>query len=120
VKHVDELYAPQLSLEAAIAEAGGFADLGPRVVGELRYIRTSGRDEGGEERLAGNAAAAALAKASLESLTSLVARYADADMPYEVKRRAAAAFKDVYRYDEYEHLARVKEWLTQDAEEDWR
>ena len=26
-KHVEDLYAPQLSLEAAIAEAGGFEDL---------------------------------------------------------------------------------------------
>jgi len=119
-KHVDELHAPQLPLEAAIAEAGGFADIGDRMVRELRYIQTSGRDDGGEERLAGNAAAADLARASLESLMALVARYAGPDMPYEVKRRAAAAFKDFYRYDEYEHLARVQEWLTQEADEEWR
>jgi ATP-dependent helicase/nuclease subunit B len=50
----------------------------------------------------------------------LVARFDDPDTPYEVKRRSAAAFVNVYRYDEYAHLARVQEWLTQDAEEDWR
>ncbi|MGH6735541.1 MAG: double-strand break repair protein AddB [Methyloceanibacter sp.] len=118
--HVDDLYAPQLSLEAAIAEAGGFADIGERAVRELRYIRVSGRDEGGEERLAGTAEAHALAATALESLTRLIAHFADTETPYEVKRRAAAAFRDIYRYDEYEHLARVKEWLTQEAEEDWR
>ena len=41
-------------------------------------------------------------------------------MPYEVKRTAAQAFATAYRYDAYEQLARVKEWLTQEAEEDSR
>ena len=39
--------------------------------------------------------------------------------PYEVKRRSAPAFRRIYDYDEYEHLARLKEWLTQEAEEDF-
>jgi hypothetical protein len=39
-------------------------------------------------------------------------------MPYEVKRRAGP-FRQAYRYDQYEHLARIKEWLTQEAEEDF-
>ena len=37
-----------------------------------------------------------------------------------MKRRAGAGFTNAYRYDEYEHLARVREWLTQEAEEEWR
>jgi len=41
-------------------------------------------------------------------------------MPYEVKRRSAQAFRRLYDYDDYEHLARVKEWLTQEAEEEFR
>ena len=40
-------------------------------------------------------------------------------MPYEVKRRRGP-FARAYDYDEYEHLARVKEWLTQEAEEEFR
>jgi len=40
-------------------------------------------------------------------------------MPYEVKRRSAQAFRRLYDYDDYEHLARVKEWLTQEAEEEF-
>ena len=40
-------------------------------------------------------------------------------MPYEVKRRRGP-FARAYDYDDYEHLARVKEWLTQEAEEDFR
>ena len=41
-------------------------------------------------------------------------------MPYEVKRAVGAAFRSLYRYDDYEHLARVKEWLTQEDEEEFR
>ncbi len=120
VKHVDELFAPQLPLEAAIAEQGGFAELGKLRVAGLRYIKASGRDEGGEEQEACNSAASALAEKALEDLARLVARYADPDMPYEVKRRKAAAFTRAYDYDAYEHLARVKEWLTQELDEEWR
>jgi hypothetical protein len=41
-------------------------------------------------------------------------------MPYEVKRRRAPAFLRAYDYDDYTQLARIQEWLTQEAEEDWR
>jgi ATP-dependent helicase/nuclease subunit B len=118
-KHVEELYAPQLPLEAAIAVGGGFADLGARPVRSLVYIQASGRQDGGEERLAANTAVEALAEKALNDLERLVAHFADPATAYEVKRRSAPAFANVYRYDEYEHLARVREWLTQEAEEEW-
>ena len=116
-KHVDELYAPQLPLEAAIAEGGGFPGLGKRAVADLRYIRASGRNDGGEESVAANLAPADIAERALRSLIRLIERYDQLGTPYEAKRRPASAFD--YRYDEYEHLARVKEWLTQDVEEEW-
>jgi len=119
-KHVDDLYAPQLPLEAAIAEAGGFAKLGKRSVRALVYIQASGRQDGGEERLASSAAAEMLAAKALEDLAKLVAHFEDPGTPYEVKRRTGPGFTNAYRYDEYEHLARVKEWLTEEAEEGWR
>jgi ATP-dependent helicase/nuclease subunit B len=118
--HVDKLYAPQLSLEAAIAEAGGFGGLGTCEVGGLVYIYVSGRNDGGEERAAtAKIAPSVLAQLAVEKLNKLVARYADPNMPYEVKRRSAQAFRRLYDYDDYEHLARVKEWLTQEAEEEF-
>ena len=40
--------------------------------------------------------------------------------PYEAKRRSAPAFDRLYRYDDYEHLARIREWLTQETEEEPR
>jgi hypothetical protein len=60
-----------------------------------------------------------LANEAIRRLGELVARYANPDMPYEVKRRRGP-FARAYDYDEYEHLARVKEWLTQEAEEEFR
>jgi ATP-dependent helicase/nuclease subunit B len=118
-KHVEDLYAPQLSLEAAIAEAGGFEGLETCAVSGLAYIHVSGRNDGGEERAAAKATPSILAGEALKKLNALIARYADPAMPYEVKRRSAQAFRSLYRYDDYEHLARVKEWLTQEAEEDF-
>jgi len=119
-KHVEELFAPQLSLEAAIAEAGGFEDLNSCEVSALVYIHVSGRDDGGEERAAATKISPSmLAEGALQKLNALVARYADPNMPYEVKRRSAQAFRRLYDYDDYEQLARVKEWLTQEAEEEW-
>jgi len=119
-KHVEDLYAPQLSLEAAIAEAGGFEGLEICAVSDLVYIHVSGRSDGGEERAASTKTPPSiLAAETLKKLSALVTRYADPTMPYEVKRRSAQAFRGLYRYDDYEHLARIKEWLTQEAEEDF-
>ncbi len=117
--NVKKLNAPQLPLEALIAEEGGFADLGKRSVAGLVYIHVSGRNDGGEEQNAATVAPSILAGESLQKLSELIARYADPAMPYEVKRRRGP-FARAYDYDEYEHLARVKEWLTQEAEEEFR
>ena len=119
-KQVGELFAPQLPLEAAIALGGGFGELRPHNVESLRYIRATGRYTGGEEQDAAPASPELLAAAARVALEALVTHFSHADTPYEVKRRPGAAFQKLYRYDDYEQLARVKEWLTADAEEDFR
>jgi ATP-dependent helicase/nuclease subunit B len=118
-KHVEDFSAPQLSLEGAIAEGGGFEGLEKASVSGLVYVHVSGRDDGGEQRAAAQTSPAVLANEAIRRLRDLIARYADPDMPYEVKRRRGP-FARAYDYDEYEHLARVKEWLTQEAEEEFR
>jgi ATP-dependent helicase/nuclease subunit B len=118
-RHVDELFAPQLPLGAAIASCGGFAPLGERQVVDLRYVHASGRRDGGEEAPAAKSAPDELGRRALAELTRLVERFADPAMPYGAKRRSAAGFANLYRYDEYEHLARIQEWITQEAEEEW-
>jgi ATP-dependent helicase/nuclease subunit B len=96
---------PQLALEALIATAGGFPGIAPAAVEELHHWKIGGPG-GGEER-------------SVKSV-SRVLDEADAGL-----RRLIAAFDDPVqaylavprprlapRYDDYEHLARVKEWTT--------
>ncbi|MEM7398833.1 MAG: double-strand break repair protein AddB [Pseudomonadota bacterium] len=112
-QHVKDLYRPQLPLEAAIAQDGGFGDLGTRDVRGLVYIGASGRGEGGEQQDASKEDPGVLAALALERLEALIAHYSDPDTPYEVKRRAGAAFASAYRFDDYAHLARVSEWLTE-------
>ena len=118
VKQVEGLFAPQLPLEAAIVRSGGFVPLGAREVRGMRYIRVSGRGDGGEEQPAAKAAAGVLAEKALADLTRLIARFDRADMPYEAKRRPGTAFDRIYDYDDYAHLARLAEWETLGLEEE--
>jgi ATP-dependent helicase/nuclease subunit B len=115
---VDRLFAPQLPLEAAIVNGGGFAPLGAREVRGMHYIRASGRGDGGEEQPAAKADPAGLAEKALADLIRLIERFDRADMPYEAKRRPGTAFNRIYDYDDYAHLARLAEWETLGLEEE--
>lgn len=97
--------APQLPLEAAIAIAGGFAEVGARQVARLSYIRITGGMPPGEECPIA-ADIGALAAGQLQNLTQLIARFDDPATPYGARRRPG--FK--YQYDAYAQLARVAEW----------
>ena len=105
VMDVDDGYAPQLPLEAAIAAAGGFPGLAAEEVGELAYWKLSGGEPPGQIRKL-KAVPGALAAAALDGLARLVARFDDPATPYHAVPRPdrAPAFSD------YAHLARVKEW----------
>lgn len=107
-KQVKTGLAPQLALEAAIAKAGGFADLPPALVAELIYVRLRGGEVAGEERrIEGKNIPTAdeLAEAALEGLKNWVARFDDPAMPYLSRPRPQ--FVD-YAGD-YDHLARAGE-----------
>ena len=114
--YVDELFAPQLPLEAAIAAGGGFTGIGVRPVASLRYISASGRGDGGATTEAGKNDPASLGTASLYSLRALIERFDRADMPYEARQRPASAFKTAYRFDDYAQLSRVQEWAASPGE----
>jgi len=106
---VENGFAPQLPLEAAIAESGGFDDVPRGPVSRLAYIRARGHGAGGEERDAcPKVAAPELAAHALEHLEKLVAAYAIETQAYTAQRRAGFE----YRYDDYAHLARVREWQS--------
>jgi ATP-dependent helicase/nuclease subunit B len=113
-KAVELGFAPQLPLEAAIAAAGGFGDLGEARVIELAYWRLSGGEPAGEIRPVGRGTdPAALADAASDGLRALVARFENPATPYLAQPRAAYAPD----YTDYAHLARVAEWSAGGDEE---
>jgi ATP-dependent helicase/nuclease subunit B len=116
--NVDGIKAPQLPLEAVIAQGGGFEDVPAAPVSRLAYIRARGYGEGGEERDAGKKLSPdELAVEALEHLKNLVAAYADEAQPYKALRRAEFRHSAQYRYDDYAHLARLQEWQASGGED---
>jgi len=114
-KAVQSTRAPQLPLEAAIALGDtGFPGLAGKPVSALRYIRASGGEPPGEEKIVSNGDVAALAAAARAGLEQLITRYDDPETPYQALRRAG--FR--YDYDDYATLARVAEWSAHTDEEE--
>jgi len=107
-KQMQQGYAPQLTLTAAILNAGGFADIGPMAPGQLAYVRITGGRKPGEEIVrAGPGESLAMAEAALEGLERRVERFGAPETPY--LSWAAPQFMRE-RGGDYDHLARVWEW----------
>jgi ATP-dependent helicase/nuclease subunit B len=107
--------SPQLTLEAAILRGGGFADIAAgAMVSELAYVRLSGNNPAGEERMLDLRASRSdppqlpddAADAALRQLTALIQRYDNADEPY----RSVVLTMWANRYGTYDDLARIREW----------
>ncbi|MDA1089629.1 MAG: double-strand break repair protein AddB [Proteobacteria bacterium] len=98
-------FSPQLPLEAAIAEAGGFENLTADGVAQLVYLSLSGGKKPGEEKVLKLDVAETIDDA-LKGLGDLIAQYDDPKMPYLSQPRPMLL---EYAGD-YDHLARVLEW----------
>jgi len=97
--------APQLPLEALIAQAGGFEGVAPCPVSGLEYWHLSGGDPAGEvKRLKEDPGT--LAEAARDGVLSLIAAFDDPATPYRSQPRPGWA----PRHSDYGHLARVAEW----------
>lgn len=110
--------SPQLPLEAAIAEAGGFAlgdgaPLGAAPVARLSYLHLSGGDPGAAENQIATEGDG-LGAAALEGLTGLLRHYENERAAYLSRPRVQ--FRG--HYGDYDHLARVKEWSAADGGEE--
>ena len=104
-------FAPQLPLEAAIAAAGGFADVPAAPVVALCFWHLDGGDPAGEIEPAAEDPMAA-ADAALAGLNRLIARFDDPATPYLAQPRPGRA----PRFSAYGHLARIQEWGTESGE----
>jgi len=101
-KQIAAGYAPQLPLEALMAETGAFGGLKDPVAG-LEYWTIKGLSEPGEIKPV-NDLVERVAEAE-EGLKTLIARFADPDTPYLSHPRPAEA-----KGHDFDHLARVPEW----------
>ena len=107
-RQVETGFAPQLTLTAAILEAGGFDQAGTSSAGDLVYVRVTGGRKPGEELVRASAGeSGALAQAALAGLRRRIERFSSADEPYI--SWAAPQFMHE-RGGDYDHLARVWEW----------
>lgn len=98
-------FAPQLTLEAAMAQDGAFTGLSAAEATEAVYVKLGG-SEGLEEKTPFGKDFDALVDAHRAGLTRLLDAYRDAATPYLSLPWPGHA----PRYNDYAHLARVKEW----------
>lgn len=97
--------APQLVLEALILSAGGFQNLTARQMSGIGYWKLSGGREPGKAIPLKLDIDAAIVDADA-GLRRLITAFDDPKTPYRARPRPEIAL----RYDDYEHLARLKEW----------
>jgi ATP-dependent helicase/nuclease subunit B len=114
-REVDAGFSPQLTLTAAILQAGGFPELGRLRPGDLTYLEITGRKPAGkiETRAEAGAESAEAAARAFDGLARLVERFDDPAQPY--LSRVAPQFVKA-RMSDYDHLARVFEWSTSGEE----
>lgn len=105
-------WSPQLTLEAAMIEAGAFGELGARNVAGAAYI---GLGKGGATQWLKwtDARFADVVATHRAQLQELLSQFRDESTPY-ASRPHPAFLSDVGDYD---HLARVKEWARGGGEE---
>lgn len=105
-KEVVAGFAPQLPLEAAILLDGGFNRISNKRLARLEYWKLGGARDGGEIK-AVNDDPHELAREAIEGLENLVTKFDDSSTPYLAQPVQGKA----PRYSDYEHLARVREWM---------
>lgn len=105
-KDVVRLKSPQLPLEACILLTGGYPQMKGLTLGGMGYIAASGGEPPGVEHIVQTDDPVQLARDAYKKLFDLVKRYDRPETRYPALRRAQFD----YRYDDYEHLARVREW----------
>ncbi|MEQ8442220.1 MAG: double-strand break repair protein AddB [Alphaproteobacteria bacterium] len=106
-KDVVALNSPQLVIEAAILRGGGYDGIPAGAgVSQLAYWKLSGADPAGDIVEIDKIDPNDLADEIVERISSLIEAYDREDTPYRPIPRPELA----PRYNDYEHLARNREW----------
>ena len=105
IKEVQQGLAPQLPLEAAMAARGAFSEIPEAETSKLLFLRLTGGDKAGEQRLI---PVDDLAEETWANLVDLLRQYEDEKTPYLSNPRP----QFLGRFADYDHLARVKEWSS--------
>jgi ATP-dependent helicase/nuclease subunit B len=100
--------APQLPLQALVAERGELKGVKSAEVAALVHISAKGGEPAGEESRITAEEVAALAASAGDGLDALIRKFDDGSTPYTAMRRSG--FTNGYRHDAYAHLARVEAW----------
>lgn len=99
--------APQLTLQAAILEGGGFEAIGPVAASDLVYVKLGGGEPAGEVKpVKLDPDAMTVAHAHLAGLKKLLTQYSQPSQAY--LPRALVEKEDEAR--DYDHLSRYREW----------
>lgn len=114
VKDVAAGFNPQLALEGLMLRRGGFADVPESAdAADLTYWQLSGGRTPLETRpAAGRTPAAELIEDAEAGLARLVAAFDDPARAYAARPASAWALA----YNDYEHLARIREWALAEAD----
>jgi len=104
-KSVEKGFSPQLTLEALIAQSGGFEGIDANDVDALEYWRLSGGRPAGKVTLV-NSDISRLEDEARAGLYELVKAFSDKKTPYLSTPRPPLA----PRFNYYRHLARSDEW----------
>lgn len=105
-KQVASGLAPQLTLEAAVLQRGGFEGAPATRAPALTYWRFGGGKPGAETLLFKESSTQEQIDGALASLERLLQRFADPALAYLCKPRA----QFVTQYNDYDQLARRREW----------
>ena len=113
--------SPQLALEGLIAQEGGFEGLPARPVGDLSFIRLREGDKFRVESIevrkkTETVPVQEIIQSARESLEALVAAYQNSSQTY-ISR--FAPFQEGEMGNDYDHLARTREWsFGEDGDDD--
>ena len=106
-----ERFAVQLPMEALIAEGGGFENLAPETVHEVRYVRLNGKPRPGAHALVDDGQGKLSTGSIRAGLSRLVATYDQRETGYTARR----AVERTGFAGDYDHLSRLGEWDEADA-----